>query len=108
MVRRRSLQDDRPEMVHLREASNSARPGLFDSGWHFSWLGGYEAMRAKVRMFSHPDQIPLIDRRDYYADQVNPMTGHKLVKGDIDSTYPEFIRQSRGPASWYWGPSAPC
>lgn len=101
-----------PSMQHFRNRqAGENRPFLANAsgfpvitGWHFSWLGGPEAMRAKVHSFSHPEYAKNIDAHaDFiYRDKVNPVTGERLLETVIDHTFPKFMQDRRGPANWYW------
>ena len=97
-------------MQSLRERRTSApipRNSHFcavDCGWHFSWLGGPEAVKAKARMFTHSHMIPLLDQhaeRIWHA-RISPVET-RLLEVVIDSTWPRYMQERRGPAAWYWG-----
>jgi glycosyl transferase family 17 len=76
------------------------------AGWHFSWLGGPDAMRTKAHSFFHPEAIEFIDpHADYlYVNRISPATGAQtvLLEVVIDESFPRFMQERRGPASWYW------
>ena len=75
------------------------------AGWHFSWLGGPEAMRGKVRSTAHPEQIPHIDAEAerMYKERVNPAcAGQPLLETVIDASWPRYMQERRGPPIWYW------
>ena len=74
------------------------------SGWHFSWLGGPEAMRAKTHSAAHPEFTPFIDAHadDMYRHKLSPCGGNRLMEVVIDDTFPKFMQERRGPANWYW------
>jgi Glycosyltransferase family 17 len=74
------------------------------TGWHFSWLGGPAAMRAKVHSFSHPEYAVNIDASAdlIYQGKLNPVNGEHLVEVVIDDTFPKYMQERRGPANWYW------
>lgn len=75
------------------------------AGWHFSWLGGPDAMRTKAHSFSHSEWAPAIDANAerMYAERMSPasMGGH-LLETVIDGSFPKYIQERRGPAIWYW------
>jgi Glycosyltransferase family 17 len=81
-------------------------PGGFPAvaGWHFSWLGGPDAMRAKVHAFLHPQMAPLVDQHAerLWKEKVSLATGNLLVETVIDETWPKYMQDRKGPASWYW------
>jgi hypothetical protein len=96
----------RPDMMELRQRLHSriirTREG---KGWHFSWLGGPEAMRVKARTLLETDYVPIMDNGagHYYRDRVNPGSGDRaLTLVEIDETWPKFMQDRRGPKSWYW------
>lgn len=75
------------------------------AGWHFPWLGGPEAMRAKVRSTAHPEQIPYIDALSerIYKGRICPNNaGQPLLETVIDDSWPLYMRERRGPSVWYW------
>ena len=103
----------RGTMQGLRERSRSAMGKILrtpqrtpmGAGWHFSWLGGPDAMRAKVHSFADTEQIPFVDANAerIYADRIHPAEpGTHLLVTEIDHTWPRFMRERRGPAAWYW------
>ena len=95
----------RPDMMELRQRLHSrVIPEVTGRGWHFSWLGGPEAMKAKVRTFSHPDLVAVVDEHAdrMYRDKVSPATRERLVETVIDETWPKFMQERKGPPSWYW------
>jgi glycosyl transferase family 17 len=84
---------------------------IHDAGWHFTWLGGPDAMRRKVRAFAEPafeDMRQLIEdhAEDFWRDRVNPGSGGKrLILTAIDESWPAYVRELKGPDAWYWKPS---
>jgi Glycosyltransferase family 17 len=75
------------------------------AGWHFSWLGGPEASRAKVHSFGHPEMAPLIDENAerFWKEKISLSTGNTLMETVIDESWPKYMQERKGPASWYWG-----
>jgi beta-1,4-mannosyl-glycoprotein beta-1,4-N-acetylglucosaminyltransferase len=96
----------RPHMMELRQRLHSRIiPEVQGRGWHFSWLGGPEAMKAKAATLCEPDYLPkmLNGAEDFYRLRVNPGSGDRhLAVAEIDGTWPRFMQQRRGPVSWYW------
>jgi hypothetical protein len=76
------------------------------AGWHFVWLGGPDAMRAKVRSFAHPEQAPFVDAgaEELYRRRLTPSHAPDLplLQVVIDESFPRFMQERRGPAAWYW------
>ena len=72
---------------------------------HFSWLGGPGSLQAKVRAFSHPEYTEQVDASagDMYRNRVSPYSGNLLQEVVIDETFPRYMQDHKGPASWYWG-----
>jgi Glycosyltransferase family 17 len=73
-------------------------------GHHFSWLGGPEAMRKKAASFGHPQMAAFIEAEAdrLYRDRAGPATGSHLLQVVIDGSFPEYMQDRKGPASWYW------
>ena len=96
----------RPDMMELRQRLHSRLiKTVLGNGWHFSWLGGPEAMKAKVQTLLEYEMIPRIfaDAESYYRNRINPGSGdHDLKLVDIDETYPKYMQDRKGPAFWYW------
>ena len=96
----------RPDMLELRQRLHSrvirTREGR---GWHFSWLGGPEAMKVKARTLLETDYANIMDNGagSFYRDKLNPGSGDRQLElVDIDGTWPRFMQERRGPAWWYW------
>ncbi len=73
-----------------------------DAGWHFSWLGGVDAVISKLEAFCHPKlntpEIKNPDRIQSLIDQ-----GRDIVDGrpvfkivDIDSSFPRALQANPG------------
>ncbi len=96
----------RPDMLELRQRLHSRLiPEIRGNGWHFSWLGGPDAMRVKARTLLERDYVPLMDAgaQDYYRRKINPGSGDRnLALVEIDGTWPRYMQERRGPKSWYW------
>jgi Glycosyltransferase family 17 len=101
----------RPDMLELRQRLHSRliKPVL-GKGWHFSWLGGPDAMRSKVQTLLEYEMIPRVftSAEDYYYSKLNPGTGDRNLRlVEIDDTWPRYMRERKGPPFWYWpGPEA--
>jgi hypothetical protein len=96
----------RPDMLELRQRLHSrVIPEINGNGWHFSWLGGPDAMLAKARTLLETYYVPVMDNgaQDFYRNKVNPGSGDRnLALVEIDETWPKFMQERRGPKSWYW------
>jgi beta-1,4-mannosyl-glycoprotein beta-1,4-N-acetylglucosaminyltransferase len=95
-----------PDLMELRQRLHSRLiPEVEGNGWHFSWLGGPDAMKAKAATLCEPDYLPkmLNGAEDFYRNRVNPGSGDRsLAVAEIDGTWPRFMQERRGPAYWYW------
>jgi Glycosyltransferase family 17 len=76
-------------------------PGLPDAGWHFSYLGGPEAVRQKLEAFAHQE----FNRPEYLANIARAIErgrpvwdlggeGGRFQRVPIDESYPAFIREN--------------
>lgn len=97
----------RPDMMELRQRLHSrVIPEYRGKGWHFSWLGGPEAMKVKARTLQEQYYVPIMDNgaQDFYDKKINPGSGDRnLALVEIDETFPKYMQERRGPESWYWG-----
>jgi hypothetical protein len=80
------------------------------SGWHMNWLGGHEAMRAKVNAFSHAEQVPEVEAGivagKYYEGGLLWAGGDRpgetqLHAVDVTEAWPRWVREGRCPAEWF-------
>ena len=96
----------RPHMMELRQRLHSRIiPEVQGHGWHFSWLGGPDAMRRKAATLCEPDYLPKMaaGAEDFYRLRINPGSGDRHLRvAEIDETWPKFMQDRKGPASWYW------
>lgn len=75
------------------------------AGWHFTWLGGPEAIRTKITSYTYPEESALIAAgpERMYRDRISPASGGgHLLEVVIDGSWPRFMQERQGPASWYW------
>ncbi len=68
-----------------------------DAGWHFTWMGGNEAVALKGGSIPAQSKIPLGDKSLDWADArlnrlLNNSAGYERV--DIDESYPKFLRNN--------------
>ncbi len=71
-------------------------------GWHFSWLGGPDAIDLKVRLSGHPDLLPVLElNRDRLAYEQGRTPWGNLEPVDVDDSYPAWIRDRKCPPSWF-------
>lgn len=80
-----------------------------DGGWHFSYLGGIEAIRTKIRAYSHQENnyeeytnLKSIQERIERAFRT-----HRLIGVEPDDGFPAPIREDRQRYSHLIGPLTP-
>jgi beta-1,4-mannosyl-glycoprotein beta-1,4-N-acetylglucosaminyltransferase len=100
--------------TELRETAWPAWPHRSPGSWHLTWLGGPEAMRQKVRAFSHAEQVPQIDAGVaeglYYERGVGWHDGRHGIQQaavDVDETWPRWIWESWDPVRRRRRPGGP-
>jgi hypothetical protein len=96
----------------------SAMPNLYGMGWHFTWLGGPDAIRHKAEQFCHlelRDMILRSNEQGLLYEQGMSWHGElgsyavypplapecAMVPAAIDGTWPRYIRERRCPESWF-------
>jgi hypothetical protein len=86
----------------MRDARNVAK-AITDAGWHLSWLGGPEVATAKVGSFCHPEVEPRITAglaNDSFLLAGVHVDGVKMIRCEIDASFPRYVREGRCPKSW--------
>ncbi len=73
-------------------------------GRHLTWLGGPEAIRAKLDLTCHTEmprwfRALLATGKPYY-DGVHP-DGTRMQAAEVDETWPRMIFERKCPASWF-------
>lgn len=90
-------------------------PLVQDAGWHFTWLGGPEAIRSKADQFCHLELRDMILRSNeerllyeqgytWHGDTGPYPPPHATVQQlavEVDETWPSYIRERRCPDSWF-------
>ncbi len=76
-----------------------------DAGWHFSWLGGAEAVAAKGSSISEHSHVPSGDKTiDWAAERIRGQLGavgsYDLVP--LDDSFPQFVRDNPGMFARYF------
>ena len=67
---------------------------IYEGGWHFSFMGGSEQVKLKIKSYSHQElnTSEYIDNVDKNIENnIDPFFRGSLTKVDIDSSYPEYI-----------------
>lgn len=84
-------------------------------GWHFTWLGGPDAIRRKASQFCHLElQQMILDGNDagewyeqgwtWHGDTPNyppPRRAFRMIAADVDEGWPAYIRERRCPPEWF-------
>ncbi len=60
------------------------------SGWHFTYMGGYDRVRKKLESFSHSE----LDNESYKSFQRMQADLQAIDLVEIDESYPRFIRDN--------------
>jgi beta-1,4-mannosyl-glycoprotein beta-1,4-N-acetylglucosaminyltransferase len=75
-----------------------------DAGWHFSWIGGKEAAKAKLGSFCHPeisDRVAVGLETNSYMREGFHVDGVRMEPVDVDDTWPAMIAEHRCPPTWF-------
>lgn len=99
------LRDNRHFASHSPPLRDKWGKNPITAGWHFTWLGGAEAMRTKARAFAHAEdraQVEADAEHLYMERKCFSGTERHLLRCIIDETWPTYMQQRRGPAEWYW------
>jgi beta-1,4-mannosyl-glycoprotein beta-1,4-N-acetylglucosaminyltransferase len=67
---------------------------ISEGGWHFSFMGGSEQVKLKIKSYSHQElniseYIDNVDKN--IENNIDPFFRGSLTKVDIDSSYPDYI-----------------
>lgn len=84
-------------------------PGIDKAGHHLTWLGGVDAIAAKLDRHCHTDlndsAREAIKDRDILRSGFNPFTAYggndHLDPADVDESWPRWVRERRCPAEWF-------
>ncbi len=82
----------------LRSMPNKCATCLPNAGWHFSYLGGIEAIERKLRSFSHSEYsaIPRSVLEECIRRGRDPFgRGERYFADPIDETFPKYIRENQ-------------
>lgn len=93
---------ERPDPTYWRYLPGGHVQTIDEGGWHFSYLGGVEAIQAKLRSFSHHE----LDRRPYndpgFIRTMMAIGGDLFLRHDdcfqshpLDQSYPRFLRDQQ-------------
>lgn len=88
----------------LRDARLLSRNVIHRSGWHFSWVGGYEYTQTKLDTFCHPEIMEWSEQHftdnDFYTHGYH-VDGKRLEALTVDNTWPTYIADRRCPGDWF-------
>lgn len=86
------------------------KPLIRDAGWHFSYLGGLEAIRLKLQSYSHQEHNfeRNIDLRNIERRVRRAFETHRLLGLEIDDAcYPAYLRENWKKYAHLIGPVTP-
>jgi beta-1,4-mannosyl-glycoprotein beta-1,4-N-acetylglucosaminyltransferase len=80
----------------LNELRAQDNNDIIDSGWHFSWMGGIDRVKNKLKSYSHQEnnQTHIIDGVDQMLnteDIIYDFRGDKSIKVEIGHDHPEYL-----------------
>lgn len=80
-------------MTMMRQRGDGAKV-LEHGGWHFSWCGGPDRFRRKLRSFGHDDYQDVWFNRaeECWRDGV-AVDGARLIPVEVDESYPLAVRR---------------
>ena len=67
---------------------------IMEGGWHFSFMGGIDKVKTKIKSYSHQEQNNssiLNSIEKYINSNADIIHEGKLIKTKIDETFPEYI-----------------
>ena len=85
-------------MQRLRFMPNACATCLPNAGWHFSYLGGIEAIEKKLKSFSHSEYsaIPRSVLEECIRRGRDPFgRGERYFADPIDETFPKYILENQ-------------
>lgn len=83
----RVLQDKSPRSIR----KNKKGPSIKNAGWHFSYLGGTEAIKEKLSAFSHTPPTENIDTRVEKLVDLYDRNEIRISKVPLDDTFPQYL-----------------
>jgi len=85
----------------------AAYPVIKDGGWHFTWLGGPDAIRAKAQKscdIQYGDEVKT-GADSWYRDGVTGAVAYagarQLIPVDVDESWPSWITRRKCPPGWF-------
>ncbi len=82
---------------------------ITDGGWHFTFLGGLERVREKLRSYAHEEHnFPAYtDLRNIEKRMRKDFACHRLLGVELDETYPEYLVENKERYAHLLGPVTP-
>jgi beta-1,4-mannosyl-glycoprotein beta-1,4-N-acetylglucosaminyltransferase len=80
----------------LNELRAQDNNDIVDGGWHFSWMGGIDRVKNKLKSYSHQENnqthiVESIDQMLNVEDTIYDFRGDRSVKIEIGEDYPQYI-----------------
>jgi len=80
----------------LNELRAQANNDIMNGGWHFSWMGGIDRVKTKLKSYSHQENnrnniLESIDKMLDTNDVIYDFRGDKSVKVEIGYDHPEYL-----------------
>jgi Glycosyltransferase family 17 len=94
----------------LRNSDRNSFPHVFDDGWHFSWLGGPDAIKAKARSWAHTELADMmwdwadegmLYERGWSTRASDVRTLSVRMKAAGTDGLPQWIQDRKCPAMWF-------
>jgi beta-1,4-mannosyl-glycoprotein beta-1,4-N-acetylglucosaminyltransferase len=109
------VRDFAPPVWRVRDnGMRAVLPEVTGMGWHFTWLGGPDAIRRKATQFCHLELRDMIlkanDEGMLYGqgrtwhgmlDYPPRSPDNYMVPVTVDESWPKYIREGRCPRNWY-------
>jgi len=82
---------------------------IVNGGWHFTFLGGLERVREKLRSYAHEEHnfSEYTDLRNIEKRMQADFACHRLLGVELDETYPEYLRNNQERYAHLLGPVTP-
>lgn len=68
---------------------------VIDSGWHFSYLGGINAIKQKIKSISESNLLNINEIKTNINNNLDMFGKHKITYTYIDKTYPKYIIKNK-------------
>lgn len=82
---------------------------ILQGGWHFTFLGGIEAIRTKIQAYSHQERnyAQYTDPRRVEQRMERAFKSHRLVGFELDDRFPAYLVKNRERYAHLLGPVTP-